>query len=75
MRTSIFDELRGHAALAAVADRLYERLIPDPVTGPYLQGVAIPDLKRHLRIFLAAALGGPAIYRGRDMHSAHAHLG
>lgn len=75
MRTNIFDALGGNAALAAAVDSLYDRLIPDPVTGPYFHGVAMPDLKRHLRIFLAAALGGPAIYRGRDMRSAHAGLG
>ena len=28
-----------------------------------------------MRIFLAAALGGSALYRGRDMRSAHAGLG
>ena len=31
--------------------------------------------KAHLRAFVAAALGGPQLYAGRDMHSAHAGLG
>jgi hemoglobin len=74
MSTNIFDALGGDAALAAAVDGLYDRLVPDPLTGSYFEGVALPDLKRHLRLFLAAALGGPAIYRGRDMRSAHARL-
>lgn len=75
MPTSIFDELGGDAALTAAVDGLYDRLVPDPLTGPYFDGVVMSDLKRHLRMFLAAALGGPALYRGRDMRSAHARLG
>jgi hemoglobin len=75
MPTSIFDALGGDAAVAAAVDGLYDRLIPDPLTGPYFDGVSLPDLKKHLRMFLAAALGGPEIYRGRDMRSAHAGLG
>jgi hemoglobin len=30
--------------------------------------------KSHLRAFVAAALGGPDVYAGRDMRTAHAHL-
>ena len=74
MTTNIFDALGGDAALAAAVDGLYDRLLPDPITGPYFEGVALPHLKKHLRMFLAAALGGPAVYRGRDMRSAHARL-
>jgi hemoglobin len=33
------------------------------------------QLKRHQRAFIAGALGGPDLYRGRDMGSAHAGLG
>jgi hemoglobin len=74
MSTSIFDALGGDTALAAAVDGLYDRLVPDPLTGPYFEGVELPRLKKHLRMFLAAALGGPALYRGRDMRSAHAGL-
>jgi truncated hemoglobin YjbI len=33
MPTSIFDALGGDAAVAAAVDGLYDRLIPDPLTG------------------------------------------
>ena len=31
--------------------------------------------KAHMRAFMAAALGGPQLYAGRDMAAAHAGLG
>jgi hemoglobin len=75
MRTTIFAALGGPDRLAAAVDRLYDRLVADPVVAPYFDRVALPRLKAHLRTFLAAALGGPQLYRGRDMRVAHAQLG
>jgi hemoglobin len=75
MRTTIFAALGGPDRLAAAVDRLYDRLVADPVVAPYFDRVALPRLKAHLRTFLAAALGGPHLYRGRDMRVAHAQLG
>jgi hemoglobin len=37
--------------------------------------VDLPRLKSHVRAFLAAALGGPELFRGRDLRSGHASLG
>lgn len=74
MRTSIFDQLGGGGAIGAAVDDLYDRLLADPVVAPYFQGVVMGELSKHLRMFLAAALGGPDLYRGRDMRSAHARL-
>jgi hemoglobin len=36
---------------------------------------ALGRLARHMRPFVAAAAGGPELYRGRDMRAAHAGLG
>jgi hemoglobin len=73
-RPTVFDALGGENAAAAV-DALYDRLLADPVTAPYFDGVDRRRLAAHSRIFLVAALGGPAVYRGRDLGSAHASLG
>jgi hemoglobin len=35
----------------------------------------MPRLRAHQRALLVQALGGPALYPGRDMKTAHAHLG
>jgi hemoglobin len=55
-------------------DGLYERLLADPVLAPYFTATDMERLKRHMRAFLAVALGGGDLYAGRDLRSAHAGL-
>jgi hemoglobin len=74
-RATVFDALGGEAAVAAAVDALYDRLLADPVTAPYFDRVDMRRLAGHLRIFLVVALGGPAVYKGRDLGVAHAPLG
>lgn len=71
---SIYDEIGGAAAVAVAVDDLYERILADGALSPYFTRVDMRRQKTHMRAFIAAALGGPDIYRGRDMASAHAHL-
>ena len=72
--TSIFERIGGSESVAAAVDLLYERLLGDPALRPYFDDTDMRRLKTHMRAFLATALGGPDVYSGRDMHSAHAHL-
>jgi hemoglobin len=74
MRTNIFDAIGGAPAVEAATNILYDRLLVDRVVGRHFVEVDIRQLKSHMRAFLAAALGGADLYRGRDMHSAHAPL-
>jgi hemoglobin len=71
---SIYDEIGGHAAVAAAVDDFYVRVLADPVLAPYFVTTDMRRLKAHMRAFLASAIGGAEIYAGRDMRSAHAHL-
>ena len=71
---SIFDQIGGNAAVAAAVDGLYDRLLADPVLSPYFAGTDMRKQKRHMRAFMATALGGSDIYAGRDMRAAHAGL-
>jgi hemoglobin len=72
---SIFEQVGGRPAVSAAVDGLYERLLADPLLAPYFDGTDMERLKRHMRAFMAVALGGADLYAGRDMHSAHAGLG
>jgi len=72
--TSVFDQIGGKPAVSAAVDGLYERLLADPFLAPYFTGTDIGRLKRHMRAFMAVALGGADLYAGRDMRSAHAGL-
>jgi hemoglobin len=71
---SIFASIGGAPAVALAVDDFYARALGDPVLTPYFDGVDLDRLRRHMRAFLAGAIGGPDVYRGRDMTAAHAHL-
>lgn len=72
---SIYEQIGGKPAVAAAVDDLYVRIFDDPEVADYFTGVDMTRQKTHLRAFVAAALGGPELYTGRDMHTAHAPLG
>ena len=71
---SVYEQIGGRPAVSAAVDGLYERLLADPALAPYFAGTDMERLKRHMRAFMAVALGGADLYAGRDMHTAHAGL-
>jgi hemoglobin len=72
---SIYDTIGGAGAVRAAVDDFYERVLADPRLAAFFTGTDLTRLKTHQRAFIAAAIGGPEIYAGRDMASAHAGLG
>ena len=58
-----------------LVDKFYERVLSDPQLAHYFDKVDMDRLKSHQRAFIATAIGGPNVYRGRDMATAHAKLG
>jgi len=72
---SIYDQIGGRDAVAAAVDLFYDKVLADDVLAPYFTGTDMRRQKAHMRAFLAAAIGGPAIYAGRDMGAAHRGLG
>jgi hemoglobin len=73
-RATIYDRIGGAEAIAAAVSRFYPKLLGDPDLSHYFTGTELARLQRHQRAFLAAALGGPALYAGRDLGTAHSHL-
>jgi hemoglobin len=71
---SIYDEIGGREGVAVAVDTFYDHVLADDVLAPYFGETDMARQKRHLRAFLAAAVGGPARYEGRDMGAAHAGL-
>jgi hemoglobin len=71
---TIYEQIGGPGAVAATVEEFYARLLADPQTAPFFDGIDLSRLKSHQRAFIAAALGGPEIYAGRDMTAAHAGL-
>jgi hemoglobin len=72
---SVYDEIGGGDAVAAAVDQFYARVLGDAELAPYFEHTDMRRQMSHMRAFLAAALGGPQLYSGRDMRAAHAHAG
>jgi hemoglobin len=73
----LYARLGGYDAIAAATDDLLARLTADPVIGGYWKGHSKDSMKRDRQLivdFLGAALGGPIVYRGRDMKTSHEGL-
>jgi hemoglobin len=68
---SIYDEIGGADAVAAAVDIFYQRVLADPELAPYFTDTDLRALAGHQRAFIAAALGGPELYAGRDLSVAH----
>jgi hemoglobin len=77
--TSTFLAIGGAAAVSAVVEEFYTRLLADPATAGFFEPMVAADglaaLKRHQILLLTKVLGGPDRYAGRDLQAAHAHLG
>lgn len=74
---SLYKRLGGYDAIAAVVDNFVPRLAKDPMLGKYF--VHSQDTLMHIRQLvvdqICAATGGPCVYIGRDMKTAHKGLG
>ncbi|OAA18985.1 hemoglobin [Frankia sp. EI5c] len=71
---SIYDAIGGATAVEAAVDEFYVRVTADPVLAPFFAGRDLPSLKAHQRAFIAAAIGGPEVYQGRNIPAVHTPL-
>jgi len=60
--------------LVALMDDFMVRLLADPRTGPHFQPSNQQRVKEQLVEQFCALGGGPCVYKGADMKSAHANL-
>jgi hemoglobin len=75
---SLYERLGGYDAIAAVTDDFLGRLATDKQLGRFFPGHSVDSLKKirqHIVDQLCVATGGPCIYMGRDMKTAHAGMG
>lgn len=77
-KNSLYKRLGGYDAIAQVTDDFIKALATDPKLGRFFVG-ASDSTKGKIRQLvvdqLCAATGGPCIYLGRDMKTAHKGLG
>ena len=74
---SLYKRIGGYDAIAAVTDNFVPRLVNDPALAKYF--VHSKDTLMHIRQLavdlICSATGGPCVYIGREMKTAHAGLG
>lgn len=71
---SVYDAIGGQRSVRTVVDVFYRRVTGDPKLMPFFEGIDLAGLAAHQRAFLSAALGGPDMYGGRDLATAHAGM-
>lgn len=77
-QATLYQRLGGYDALAAVSDDFIARLATGKLLSRFVVGLSNDSkvkLRQHLVDFLCNATGGPCIYIGRDMKTAHTGLG
>jgi len=75
--TTLYERLGGYDAIAAVASDLLPRLQADPRLGRFWQHRGEDGVRREKQLlidFLCSSAGGPLLYTGRDMKTAHAGM-
>src|SRR5689334_9489515 len=71
---SLYEQIGGAAAVEAAVEEFYRRVLVDPLLQPFFKTTKLAWLKKSQVRFFTTALGGPSIYKGRDMKAAHAAL-
>lgn len=77
-KKSLYQRLGGYDAIAAVTDDFIGRLASDKELSKFFAGHSEDSLKRIRQLIvdqLCAATGGPCVYVGRDMKTAHKGMG
>jgi hemoglobin len=72
---TLYDRLGGYPAISAVVDDFVKNVAADKRINKFFAHANIGRLKARLVEQICQGSGGPCIYTGRDMRSAHAGMG
>jgi hemoglobin len=72
---SLYERLGGEAAIQSVVDEFVANVGADARINQYFANADLERLKGHLVNQIGQASGGPQVYTGRDMKTAHAGMG
>jgi len=75
---SLYQRLGGYDAIAAVSDEFIARLATDDQEKRFFVGFSNDSkarIRQHLIDLVCKSTGGPCLYSGRDMKTAHAGAG
>jgi hemoglobin len=74
-KRSLYDRLGGYTAISAVVDDFVANVAADKRINKFFAKANVPRLKARLTDQLCQASGGPCVYTGADMKTAHAGMG
>ena len=72
---SLYDRLGGKGAITAVVDDFVGSVAADKRINGFFAKADVPRLKGNLVDQICQATGGPCVYTGRDMMTAHKGMG
>jgi hemoglobin len=72
---SLYDRLGGKGAITAVVDDFVGNVAGDKRINGFFAKADVPRLKMNLVDQICQATGGPCVYKGRDMKTAHKGMG
>lgn len=75
---ALYHRLGGYDAIAAVTDDFLRRMLGDPELAPFFEDLSLPEKNRVRQMLvdqLCEVSGGPCVYVGQDMRTAHQGLG
>jgi hemoglobin len=75
---TLYARLGGYDVIAAVVDEFSQTFSSDPRMARFVSAMNLERRKQNRQLtvdYLCAASGGPALYLGQDMKTAHAGLG
>ena len=71
---SAYQALGAHPGIRRAVDQFFERITADPSLTRFFAGADLDRIRAHQVELLAAAVGGPGRYTGREMLQAHRGL-
>ncbi len=71
---ALFKTFGEKPGLTRLVDDFMTRLLADGRTAPHFKDSKIPRVKEQLVEQFCQSIGGPCVYKGADMKSAHANL-
>ncbi len=75
---TLYVRLGGYDAIAAIVDEFIQTVASDPQMARFVSAMSLESRKRNRQLtldYLSAKFGGPTLYLGRDMKTAHEGLG
>ncbi len=71
---SLYQAFGEKPGLAKLVEDFHIRLLADPRTGPHFKPVNAQNIKDQLTEQFCKVTGGPCVYKGADMKTAHSNL-